>query len=246
MHFIDAPSPYFNDRPEGVTPSLIVLHFTGGESFEDSLEKLTQGKNGREVSAHYLIREDGVVFRLVPEEKRAWHAGRGDWNNSGDVNNLSIGIELSNRDRKPYTEAQLRALTELVHGIQKRHGIPPENVIGHSDLAPGRKDDPGYHFPWARLAKEGIGVMPEVKLRDTFRAAATAKNPRRLQKLLTRAGYTAEDTSLRQFISAFQQHHTPDIFTAPRAGETPGDATARMVAQLRAAARHNRRHRPKR
>lgn len=242
MNFIDTPSPFFDERPEGTVPSLIVLHFTGGQSFDYALETLTKGRNGRQVSAHYLIHEDGRIFRLVDEKKRAWHAGVGQWNDEHDINNVSIGIELSNRDRKPYPAAQLAALADLVHDIRKRYDIPPANVIGHSDLAPARKDDPGYHFPWNDMAKEGVGAMPHVKLRDRFRAAAAADDPDRLRKLLVKAGYSLTGNSLAQLIGAFQQHYTPAVYTAPKDGETPGVATAAMVAKLRAAARQNSRH----
>src|ERR1035437_470857 len=132
MDFIDCPSPHFNDRPEGMTPSLIVLHFTGWKSFDYALETLTKGRGDHKPSSHYLIREDGVIYRLVNEEKRAWHAGIGFWNGIQDVNAASIGIEISNRDRNDYTPQQLVALTALCHDIQRRYNIPARNVIGHS------------------------------------------------------------------------------------------------------------------
>lgn len=220
-------------------PSLVVLHFTGGQSFDYALTTLTGGRD-RKVSSHYLIREDGQVFRLVPEEKRAWHAGRGSWKSVSDVNNVSIGIELSNRDRKPYPPAQLKALADLCRDLQARYNIPAAGVIGHADLAPERRDDPGYHFPWGEMAKLGIGVIPKTRLRDRFRAAATASNPRKLRRLFNRAGYGAYD--LTALTRAFQQHYQPHVYTAPRRGEAPGKPNAEMVAQLRALARYNRKH----
>ncbi len=244
-YFTDVPSPYFNDRPEGVQPSLVVLHFTGGKSFDYALETLTKARaqedgSLRKVSAHYLIREDGAIFRLVDESKRAWHAGVGSWKGSGDVNDISIGIEISNRDRKPYTPEQLAAVTALCHDIQNRYNIPPQNVIGHSDIAPDRKDDPGYHFPWALLAKEGMGVMPQPKLRDYFRAKSIARNPKKLRELFNKAGYKAEN--LEKMVGAFQQHYEPTVYTDPKHGEKPGTATAKTVAKLRAVARYNKKH----
>lgn len=236
MQFIDAPSPHFNNRPDGTVPSLIVIHYTSGANFEESFRHLTGADPDHVVSAHYLIHEDGRIFCLVAEDKRAWHAGVGSWRGCDNVNDVSIGIEISNRNHGPYTEAQLRALTALVQDIQQRYGIPPGNVIGHSDLAPSRKQDPGYHFPWKTLAKDGIGVRPKVKLRDYFRAAAALKSPRRLRKLFEHAGYTAKDASLEQLVCAFQQHYTPEVF----ADGTPGKATLRMAATLAALARMQR------
>ena len=116
-----------------------------------------------EVSAHYLIAEDGEVLSLVPEALRAWHAGAGRWGRVTDVNSHSIGIELSNTGFAPFAARQMDALTELLKGITLRWAIRPEQVIGHSDMAPGRKIDPGLRFDWRRLAKEGLSVWPEVK-----------------------------------------------------------------------------------
>jgi len=239
MDFIDYPSPNFDDRRDGQPPSLIVLHFTRGDT-RLSLGQLTDNGGKDRVSSHYLIDEQGHIFRLVPEEKRAWHAGAGYWKGSTDVNAASIGIEISNNGRKPYPPEQLAAVTKLCHDLQRRYHIPAQNVIGHSDMAPDRKDDPGYHFPWAALAKEGIGINPEPKLRDRFLARAAARNPRRLEKLFAKAGYKA--ASLEKLVSAFQQHYEPQVYTAPRHGEQPGKATADTVKKLRAVARYNKKH----
>lgn len=114
-----------------------------------------------EVSAHYLIAEDGEVLSLVPEVMRAWHAGAGRWGATTDVNSRSIGIELANDGFSPFAAAQMDALIDLLRGIKARWDIRPERVIGHSDMAPGRKIDPGPRFDWLRLAKEGLAVWPE-------------------------------------------------------------------------------------
>ena len=240
MNFIDRPSPNFDDRPDGLKPSHIVLHFTGGTSAGYALDKLTDAAAKKRVSAHYVIDEEGRVYRLVAEEKRAWHAGESFWNGLTDVNAVSIGIEISNRDRKDYPPAQLAALTALCHDLQRRYDIPPQNIIGHSDIAPDRRDDPGYHFPWAQLAQKGIGVMPKVKLRDYFHARAIARSPHKLENLFAKAGYKA--ASLEKLVSAFQQHYEPHVFTAPRKGGQPGKPTASTIAKLRAVARANKKH----
>lgn len=114
-----------------------------------------------EVSAHYLIDEEGRIEALVPEERRAWHAGAGTWGGAGDVNSRSVGIELANRGTHPFAHRQVAALEELLRDVLRRHAIPPEGVIGHSDMAPARKHDPGPRFDWRRLARAGLSVWPE-------------------------------------------------------------------------------------
>jgi N-acetylmuramoyl-L-alanine amidase len=141
-----------------------------------------------EVSAHYLIAEDGEVLSLVPEAMRAWHAGAGQWGAAFDVNSRSIGVELSNTGFAPFAAAQMDALTELLKGITARWSIRPERVIGHSDMAPGRKIDPGPRFDWRRLACEGLSVWPNQQLNlpqdiDAARFAAA----------MAAFGYTATD-----------------------------------------------------
>jgi N-acetylmuramoyl-L-alanine amidase len=113
-----------------------------------------------EVSAHYLIAGDGALWALVPEDRRAWHAGAGEWGGAGDVNSRSIGIELANRGDHPFAAAQMRALERLLPAIMTRWAIPPQGVIAHSDMAPGRKSDPGPRFDWQRLARAGLAVWP--------------------------------------------------------------------------------------
>lgn len=240
MEIIDRPSPNFDARRGGTQPSLIILHFTGGKSAEYALNILTDGTRENRVSAHYMIDEEGRVYRLVDEDKRAWHAGVSSWRDIEDVNSASIGIELSNRDRNPYTKEQLLALSELCDGIRRRHGIAAHNIIGHSDIAPERKNDPGYHFPWRDVAKDDIGVMPKVRLRDKFGARAAAKKPETLRALFNAAGYGAY--GLEHLVSAFQQHYTPRVYTAPRKGEKPGQPSSAMVARLRAVARYANKH----
>jgi N-acetylmuramoyl-L-alanine amidase len=224
MNIIDFPSPNFEDRNNGEKPSLIVLHYTSCKSAEHALQVLSDPKNpnGR-VSAHYLIHEDGTIYRMVDENKCAWHAGVGGWQgrNSG-LNHASIGIEISNRSP----------------------------VIGHSDLAPGRKQDPGYHFPWRDLAKQGIGVRAKPTCADAFNAAAVAKDDKQLRDLFASAGYPTKDfsethkaPSTHSLISAFQQRYEPEVYLQP--GGKPGEATEKTVTMLRAVARDNEKKRLK-
>lgn len=153
------PSPNFGARREGARPSLVVLHYTAMASAEDALARLSDP--ACEVSAHYLIAEDGRVYQLVDEAERAWHAGAGSWGATRDVNSASIGIELANPGNAPFAAPLVAALEDLLADILTRHRIPPERVIAHSDCAPGRKADPGARFDWRRLALGGLSVWPE-------------------------------------------------------------------------------------
>ena len=172
------PSPNCGPRRGGLRPHLIVLHHTAMESAEAALDRLCDPSAA--VSAHYLICGNGRVLQLVEEDQRAWHAGVGEWAGQDDINSRSIGIELDNRGDHPFSEPQMRALEALMPGIMARHGIAPEGVIGHSDMAPGRKTDPGPRFDWARLARLGLALpagdepVPDAVDAKTFRQAAEA------------------------------------------------------------------------
>lgn len=123
-----------------------------------------------EVSAHWLISEAGEAIALVPEARRAWHAGAGEWRGAGDVNSRSIGVELANPGDRPFAEAQMAALEDLLRGIMARWAIPPAGIIAHSDMAPERKGDPGRRFDWLRLARQGLAIWPEPGVSGDFRA----------------------------------------------------------------------------
>lgn len=151
-------SPNFGERRGGAQPELIVLHYTGMESCAAARDRLCDP--AAEVSAHWLIAEDGRVEALVPERFRAWHAGAGGWMGQGDINSRSIGIELANTGNAPFPEPQMAALERLLPEIMARWGLGPEAVIAHSDCAPGRKIDPGPRFDWARLARQDLAIWP--------------------------------------------------------------------------------------
>ena len=159
MQPIPHPSPNFGERRDGLRPELVVLHYTAMEDATAALERLSSPEF--EVSAHYLVARDGTLHQLVDEDKRAWHAGGGDWRGRGDVNSRSIGIELDNLGDTPFSQPLMQTLEALLPGILSRWDIPPEGVIGHSDMAPKRKFDPGRRFDWARLARQGLAVWPE-------------------------------------------------------------------------------------
>lgn len=152
------PSPNHGPRRDGLTPELVVLHFTAMADCAAARARLCDPV--AEVSAHWLIDYDGRAEALVPEPARAWHAGAGEWGGRGDVNSRSIGVELANTGAEPFPEAQMVALEMLLRGILGRWSIPPQGVIGHSDMAPLRKSDPGPKFDWQRLARQGLSVWP--------------------------------------------------------------------------------------
>ena len=167
------PSPNCGERRGGVRPDLVLLHFTNMATAEDAVARLCDPEAG--VSCHYVIAEDGRLWQLVDETQRAWHAGQGRWGAVSEVNSRSIGIELANRGNAPFPDPQISVLEALIRGIMARWHIPPERVIGHSDMAPDRKDDPGPHFDWRRLALQGLAIWPEAGVsagKSAFRALA--------------------------------------------------------------------------
>lgn len=157
-------SPNVNARRHGGGPDIILIHHTAMHSAEAALDRLcdTDPPEGLPpVSCHYLICERGQLWQMVDEADRGWHAGLGQWGDVDEVNSRSIGIELANTSVHPYPEPQVAALEALLPGIMERWSIPPERVIGHSDMAPHRKSDPGARFDWARLARRGLAIWPD-------------------------------------------------------------------------------------
>jgi len=195
---IERPSPNANDRPDGTTIDMLVLHYTGMPTGAAALNRLCDPAG--QVSAHYVIEEDGTVYRLVPEEKRAWHAGLASWRGHRDINNRSIGIELVNPGHqfiyRDFPDSQIASLKMLARDILDRHPIPARNVVGHSDIAPDRKLDPGERLDWRDLAGAGIGLWPD----------APQQVEGGLLDLLDEYGY---DTGTRQVVAAFQRHFRP-------------------------------------
>jgi N-acetylmuramoyl-L-alanine amidase len=165
------PSPNFGPRRNGRTPEIVVLHYTAMASADSAIDRLCDPDS--EVSAHYLIARDGTVTQMVDEAHRAWHAGAGEWRGLDDINSRSIGIELDNTGAHPFPEPQMTALETLLRQILRRWPVRPEDIIGHSDMAPGRKSDPGPRFDWARLARQGLaGPVRSGPAHASFEAAA--------------------------------------------------------------------------
>ncbi|UUL83653.1 N-acetylmuramoyl-L-alanine amidase [Sphingomonas qomolangmaensis] len=204
MEFIEAPSPNFDDRV--VPVSLIVLHYTGMEDADAALVRLRDPGAG--VSAHYLVAEDGTILRLVDESRRAWHAGRSHWRGVRDVNSASIGIEIVNPGHqlgyRPFPEPQIDAVIRLVADIKQRYAITRGNVVGHSDIAPDRKDDPGELFPWGRLARLRLALpRPTKHLMDPEWGDAG------FLLALERFGYDVRDPV--KSVIAFQRRFRPEM-----------------------------------
>lgn len=156
------PSKNFDER----RPVVVVLHYTEQDSVEQSLDTLRSRNSGGRVSSHYLLGKDGKIYQLVSDAKRAWHAGAGSWGAITDVNNASIGIEIDNDGKSPFPDAQIDSLIVLLRDLTTRLRIPPTQIIGHSDLAPTRKIDPGPLFPWKRLHDAGFGLWPADATQD--------------------------------------------------------------------------------
>lgn len=156
------PSENFDAR----RPVVIVLHFTQQGSVQESLDTLRSANSQGRVSSHYLVGKDGDLYQLVADGERAWHAGGGSWGRITDLNSASIGIEIDNNGSAPYTEPQIATLIRLLDDLTTRLRIPKAQIIGHSDLAPTRKVDPGPHFPWQRLFEAGYGIWPQGPLVD--------------------------------------------------------------------------------
>lgn len=203
FEIVQHPSPNFGARRDGLTPHMIVLHYTAMESAEVALDRLCD--TDAEVSAHYLIAGNGGVFQMVAEDQRAWHAGVGEWAGQNDVNSRSIGIELDNRGDHPFSEPLMRSLEALLGQIMSRWAIAATGIIGHSDMAPGRKSDPGPHFDWARLAMQGLAAPGGDDLRpDSFDAEM-------FRRIAQSAGFTAgvdDDTLLAAVRLRFRQQAT--------------------------------------
>lgn len=210
-------SPNFGPRPADTTIDMLVIHYTGMPTAEAALKRLCDP--AARVGAHYLIEEDGTVHALVDEAMRAWHAGESFWRGETDVNGRSIGIELVNPGHefgyRPFPEAQMAALIALARGILKRHPIPPTNVVGHADVAPRRKTDPGELFDWCRLAAAGIGRWP-----DGVAAGAAGEGRGETARLLAAVGY--ETVDLAKAVAAFQRHFRPAAVDGIMDGETLG------------------------
>jgi N-acetylmuramoyl-L-alanine amidase len=223
----------YNSRDPNVPLKYILLHYTGMKSAAAAIDHLCNKKAA--VSAHYVIEEDGHILRLVDEDNRAWHAGEGSWFGITDMNSASIGIEIVNPGHqlgyRPYPGAQIAALKLLLRDIIKRRGLCAQTcILAHSDIAPGRKEDPGELFPWRELAEDGLGLWPQPDA-DDYGFAEDSD----VQGLLRQAGYYCPDTGaydmeMRAALIAFQRRYEPRNLTGTPEKET--------IARLRAMVRY--------
>jgi N-acetylmuramoyl-L-alanine amidase len=223
---IQSPSPNFNERPAGKAIDILLIHYTGMPDSDAALQRLCDP--AAKVSSHYLIEEDGRIHRLVDESRRAWHAGAGFWAGERDINGVSIGIELVNPGHdngyRAFPQPQVAAFIELGRAILARHPIPASRVLGHSDIAPTRKIDPGELFDWKALAEAGIGLWPE--------PAVGSSDLAEVQRALARYGYEvapggALDAATTAALQAFQRHFRPRLIDGQ-----PDAETAALLAGL--------------
>ena len=222
MNIIDCPSPNFDER-DGKPVNLLVLHYTGMQDAASAIQRLSDPD--AKVSCHYLIAEDGQILRMVDESKRAWHAGRSSWRGVQEVNATSIGIEIVNPGHefgyRPFPDEQMDALIPLVADIVRRHDIPRANVVGHSDVAPARKRDPGELFDWARLAKHRLALArPTKNLMDPNWTDGG------FLLALERFGYDVANPDAA--ILAFQRRFRPELMD----GEIDGECRAILLSLL--------------
>jgi N-acetylmuramoyl-L-alanine amidase len=221
LDFIDTPSPNCDERELPV--SMLVLHYTGMPDASAAIARLCDPE--AKVSCHYLVSEDGQILRMVPEEKRAWHAGQSYWRGITDVNSASIGIEIVNPGHqfgyRPFPEEQIDALVPLVADIVDRHKITRGNIVGHSDVAPIRKQDPGELFPWHRLARLRLALpRPTKGLMDPKWSDGG------FLLALERFGYDVSDKLAA--VVAFQRRYRPELID----GEIDGECRAILLALL--------------
>lgn len=214
------PSPNFEERQGGRQATILLMHYTGMACCIKAIDWLSRPES--KVSCHYVVDVDGTIWQMVAEARRAWHAGAGSWQGDCDINSASIGIEIHNPGHDggypDFPDVQMRAVEALSKDIIARNSIKPERVLAHSDIAPGRKIDPGEKFDWARLARAGIGhwVEPEPvsPVSEDELPAADAKAITHAQKLLRMYGYGIEVTGIsdpqsRTIVAAFQRHFRP-------------------------------------
>ncbi len=224
-------SPNFDARDPGTSIDFLIIHYTACD-LDESLNILTDENSPHPVSAHYLMDETGQTFCLVDEEKRAWHAGESYWRGTAGLNTWSIGIELVNpghgANYQTFPKPQMESLLELSQAIVKRHQIPPQNILGHSDIASQRKQDPGELFDWQWLAQHGVGTFPTIAGPEKKNLDVSA-----IQKALHDFGYLVPSSGVMdeptiRVIKAFQMHYYPDRLD----GQIDQELASRLYSML--------------
>ena len=233
----DAPSPNHDARPDGTSIDTLVLHYTGMISARDALDRLRDPE--ARVSSHYMVDMDGIVWRLVPEARRAWHAGASFWRGRSGLNDRSIGIEIANPGHShgypDFPVLQMAVVCDLSLDILSRHAIAARDIVGHADISPDRKDDPGEKFDWRGLAQAGVGLWPggtpDLGIVGIEREARVLRDVRAALAVI---GYRvapegALDPALSQVLRAFQRHWRPETVN----GQADAGTIARLVAVAR-------------
>ena len=241
---IERPSPNFNERMS--PPNMVILHYTGMETAEAALERMCDPE--AKVSAHYMVAEDGQVWRLVPEERRAWHAGVSYWKGETGLNDIAIGIEIVNPGHEfgyhDFPPVQIDAVIGLLDQMRERWDIPDDRILGHSDIAPDRKEDPGERFPWQVLAQNGHGLWvepampPEGTMGPPLGEGDTGLGVFSLQSALGKLGYNIlaggpYDSETRVIVTAFQRHWVPQHIGTAMEGCADAVTRVTLMALLR-------------
>jgi N-acetylmuramoyl-L-alanine amidase len=227
-------SPNHDGRPVDEPVDMLILHYTGMQTAQEAIERLCDPD--ARVSSHYVVDEDGSILRLVPEDRRAWHAGVSFWRGHSVLNGRSIGIEIVNPGHewgyRAFPALQMAAVCDLCLAILSRHRIPARNVVAHSDVAPDRKEDPGERFDWEGLARNGVGLWPvEIPDFGTGGVVRDAGGLRQVRTSLTRVGYDVApegplDPALSTVLRAFQRHWRQEAVT----GQADVGTVARLAA----------------
>ncbi len=231
---LQTPSPNFNERADGQDPSMIVMHYTGMQSAQEAIDRLCDPD--AEVSAHFVVEEDGTMHQLVDVGNRAWHAGVAFWRGVRDVNSASIGIEIVNPGHefgyREFPHVQMDSVVDLSLELIQKFGIESQNVVGHSDIAPSRKQDPGELFDWQYLAARGVGSWREPDGMDMNAALDFLHDQGLTRELLSRAGYDP-DCAFGDVVAAFQRRYCPEQVRDGAGDVLALDGAARLLALLR-------------
>ncbi|MGH1375538.1 MAG: N-acetylmuramoyl-L-alanine amidase [Alphaproteobacteria bacterium] len=222
----------YEDRPDEIEPDILLLHYTGMQDMQAAKDRLSDPDS--KVSAHYLVDEDGAVYDLVAEDKRAWHAGVSYWQGETDINSYSIGVEIVNPGHefgyRAFPDIQMKAVQGLCSEIMQRHEI--KYVLAHSDVAPERKIDPGELFDWKMLASHGVGLWPQPSDVDYKRADEVSVNDFEVEKLFVAYGYNPMAAYI-DVVTSFQRHYYQDAFREGREGQVCRETVARLLSLIR-------------
>lgn len=221
----------YEDRRNGIEPYIILMHYTGMKDAASAYQRLTDPES--KVSVHYMVEEDGNIHALVPEDKRAWHAGVSYWDKESDINSASIGIEIVNPGHefgyREFPKYQMESVLRLSREIMARHSII--YVLAHSDVAPERKQDPGELFDWHFLARHGVGLWAYPSDEDYMMAEQIAKNDYEAQRLFQDFGYNPM-AAFEDVVRAFHRHYYPQKFISGDENMIDKEGIARLLSLL--------------